>query len=55
MPSKRPVLFLLLITTLLSVAISLRTQVTYPMPGYQADTIEWATNGRVADTFTPSY
>ena len=23
------------------------------MPGYQADTVEWATNGHVADTFTP--
>ncbi len=53
MSSKRPLLFLLLLVTLLSVAISIRTQVTYPMPGYQADTVEWATNGHVADTFTP--
>ncbi|HXC95973.1 MAG TPA: hypothetical protein VNU92_09735 [Edaphobacter sp.] len=53
MSSKRPLLFLLLLVTLLSVAISLRTQVTYPMPSYQTETVEWATNGHVADTFAP--
>jgi hypothetical protein len=53
MPSKRPLVLLLLITAVLSIAVALRTQVTYPMPGYQTGTVEWATNGHVADTFTP--
>ncbi|HWZ00866.1 MAG TPA: hypothetical protein VNX17_07295 [Edaphobacter sp.] len=53
MLSKRPLIFLLLVTAVLSIATALRTHVSYPMPGYQADTIEWAANGRVADTFTP--
>jgi len=50
---KRPLILLLLITTFLSAAIALRIQITHPMPGYWADTIEWATTGRVVDTFTP--
>ena len=53
MLSKRPLIFFLLVTAVLSIATALRTHVSYPMPGYQADTIEWAANGRVADTFTP--
>jgi hypothetical protein len=53
MPYKRPLVLLLLITTVLSIAVALRTHVTYPMPGYQVDTVEWAATGRVADTFTP--
>jgi hypothetical protein len=50
---RRPLVLLLLITAVLSIAIALRTHVTYPMPGYQADTVEWAATGHVADTFTP--
>jgi hypothetical protein len=50
---RRPLVLLLLVTTVLSIAVALRTHVTYPMPGYQVDTVEWATTGHVADTFTP--
>ena len=53
MPYKRPLVLLLLITAVFSIAVALRTRVTYPMPGYQVDTVEWAATGRVADTFTP--
>jgi hypothetical protein len=53
MPSKRPLVLLLLITAVLSIAVALWTHVTYPMPGYQVDTVEWAATGHVADTFTP--
>lgn len=53
MPSKRPLILLLLITCLVSIVIGLRVHVTYPMPGYQTDTVEWAANGHIADTFTP--
>ena len=53
MPSKRPLIFLLFITCLVSIVIGLRVNVTYPMPGYQTDTVEWATNGHIAETFTP--
>src|SRR5580698_10506569 len=53
MPSKRPLVLLLAVTFILSLAVALRTQVSYPMPGYHADTVEWAANGYVADTFTP--
>src|SRR5271168_5364286 len=53
MPSKRPLVLLFLVTAVVSIVVALRTQVSYPMPGYQIDTIEWAANGHVADTFTP--
>jgi hypothetical protein len=53
MPSKRPLILLLLITCLVSIVIGLRVHVTYPMPGYQTDTVEWAADGHIADTFTP--
>jgi hypothetical protein len=53
MPSKRPLILLLLVTVFLSTAVAFRVQITHPMPGYRADTIEWATNGHIADTFTP--
>jgi hypothetical protein len=53
MPSKKPLLLLLLITAFLSTVVALKIQMSHPMPGYRADTIEWATTGRVVDTFTP--
>jgi len=53
MRSKQPLILLLLITGLLSVAVALRGAVTYPMPGYGTDTVEWAATGHVDDTFTP--
>jgi hypothetical protein len=53
MPSKRPLILLLLVTAFLSIAVAFRIPITHPMPGYRADIVEWAANGRIADTFTP--
>lgn len=44
---------LLGITALAGGLVALRTGVTYPMPGYMLDTVEWARTGHIADTFTP--
>ena len=53
MPAKRSLLILLAVTALLNIAVALRVPMTYPMPGYLSDTVEWSTSGRIADTFTP--
>jgi hypothetical protein len=53
MPAKRSLLILLAVTALLSIAVALRVPMSYPMPGYLSDAVEWANFGRIADTFTP--
>ena len=53
MSSKRPLAILLAITAILSIAVALRTSVTFPMPGYQTGTVEWALTGHVVNIFTP--
>jgi hypothetical protein len=53
MPAKRPLLILLAVTALVSTAVALRVPMSYPMPGYLSEAFEWATSGRIVDTFTP--
>jgi hypothetical protein len=53
MPAKRSLLILLAVTALLSIAVALRVPMSYPMPRYLADAVEWSTLGRIPDTFTP--
>ncbi len=53
MPAKRSLLVLLAVTALIGILVALRVPVTYPMPGYGADMVQWAATGRISDTFTP--
>jgi hypothetical protein len=53
MPAKRSLLILLAVTALLSITVALWVPMSYPMPRYLADTVEWVTRGHIPDTFTP--